>query len=120
MISEQDKLKIGVEVDGKTHFDFTLRPQLVRDSVEAFDDPAARDNEAYAGLVMRAKQITSLGDLKPEQITPDLLMNMHDVDMAIVMEAGARLQARLNRFRDGVEEPAKAAPGANEGGVSTS
>ena len=33
MIKETGKLNVGIEVDGKSHLDFELRPRLVRDSV---------------------------------------------------------------------------------------
>lgn len=120
MITQSDKLKVGVEVDGKVHLDFTLRPRLVRDSVEAQEDERAQVNPAYEGLVMTAKQLVQLGDLPKEKITPDLLMDMHDLDMQVILEAAAKLQGRLATFRGQGEGVAQAAGGVNEGGVSAS
>ena len=111
MMTETGKLKVGVLMDGKRHLDFVLRPRLVRDSIEAQEDERAQSNVAYEGLVMTAKQLTKLGDLPKEKITPELLMEMHDIDMQQILEAAARLQVRLTNFRVEGEGSAQADAG---------
>lgn len=111
---EHGALPIGIEVDGKVHRDFTLRPRLVRDSVAVLEDARAQSNDAYRGVALIACQVVQLGTLKPEQIDTELLLSMFDTDMATIMEAASRLEGRLMTFRDDGEDTAAAAPGAGE------
>jgi hypothetical protein len=120
MITQDGKLKVGVEVDGKVHIDFTLRPRLVRDSIEAQEVERAQTNPAYDGLVLTCKEIIKLGDLTKEQITPDLLMEMHDIDMQEILGAAEKLRARLATFREESQVAAPAADSADEGRVLAS
>lgn len=120
MIKETGRLNVGIEADGKTHLDFELRPRLVRDSVAVVGDERARENPAYEGLAMTCMQIVKLGDLPKERITPDLLMDLHDVDMSVILEAAERLRARLATFRAGSEKPAAATVSADENRVPAS
>jgi hypothetical protein len=100
MITQKVTLPVGIEIDGVLHRDVVLRPQKVRDSVEAMEDERAAKNESYLGLMMQAKQIVSFGTLKTEQINADLLMELFDLDMAEMMGAARKLQERLKTFRD--------------------
>lgn len=111
MITEKGTLSIGVEYEGKTHKDFELRPQIVKDSIDAIEDDRARKNDSYLGLCVLAKQITRLGDIPKEKITADLLMNMYETDLAVISEAARRLQKRLQSFRGESETPQKANTG---------
>lgn len=117
MITQDGKLKVGVEIDGVVHVDFTLRPRLVRDSVEAQEDERAQTNAAFDGLVLTCKEIIKLGTLTKEQITPDLLMDMLDIDMQEILGAAEKLRARLATFRAESQTPAPAAGGPDEGRV---
>ena len=92
-------LPVGIEVDGVLHFDFELRPQLVRDSIEGVQDAKANDNPSYLGLVMLASQIMSLGTLPKEAINAELLMNAYELDMQELMRGSAQLGEQLKTFR---------------------
>jgi hypothetical protein len=120
MITVKGTLIVGVTVDGTEHVDFELRPRLVSDSVEAAEDERAQGNPSYEGLVVTAKQLVKLGTLKPDQITPELLMGMHDIDMQEILVKSKELEARLRRFRSEREKSAQAAGGSVEGGVPAS
>lgn len=98
-LKEKGTLLVGVEIDGKTHRDFVLRPRLVRDSVEVLEDEKAQNNDAYRGVALISRQIEKLGELTSEQITTDLLLSMYDADLAVIMEANSRLEVRLSNFR---------------------
>lgn len=111
MITQQGTLPVGIEVGGVLHRDFELRPQKVRDSLDALEDERASSNESYLGLLMTAKQITRLGTLKPEQITVDLLLDAFDIDIQVLMEGASTLRERLKTFRAKNEELAALATG---------
>ncbi len=113
MITEKGTLIVGVEYAGKAHKEFELRPQLVRDSVDAIEDDRAERNESYFGLCVLSKQIVKLGDIPKEKITTELLMDMHEVDLAAISDASRRLQKRLQSFR-GQSEASKEAHTGND------
>jgi hypothetical protein len=64
------------------------------------------------GLLLQARQIVSFGSLEPEQVTPELLLDMYDVDMQVLMGGAAKLRERLKTFRDENKEPAQDTTGA--------
>ena len=114
-LKESGTLPVGVEVDGKFHYEFTLRPRLVRDSVDVLEeDSRAQNNDAYRGVALIARQIESLGDLEPEQITTKLLLSMFDTDLAAIMEANSRLEGRLKNFRTQSKNTPASASGIGE------
>jgi len=98
LMNETGALPVGITVDGVVHCDFELRPQTVRDSIEALADPKA-DNSGYFGLMLLAKQVVRLGDLSADKITADLLLDAYEVDMQVLMEGAANLRNRLKTFR---------------------
>jgi hypothetical protein len=100
MITEKGKLLMGVEHGGRVHRDFELRPQLVRDSVEAMEEDRARLNDAYCGVCIMAKTILSLGDIPKSEITPDLVMSLTEVDSEALVRAKGVLEGRLRSFRE--------------------
>ena len=115
MITETGSLVVGVEFNGKRHNDFSLVPQLVRDSVEILEGPdAARaaKNDSFFGVCLLTRQIEKLGDVPKKDITPDLVMSMTDVDFQAISKAREALEQRLRSFRGETEESKKASPGA--------
>ena len=121
MITEKGTLPIGVEFNGKLHRDFELRPALVKDSVEAMEDDRARKNKNYLAIAIMARQIVRLGndklDIPKDAITPALLMEMYDQDLAVMAEAAGRLRERMARFHGGDGGTQKTATGAPADGV---
>lgn len=99
MIKEHGELAVGIEFHGTIHKDFTIRPALVRDSVEAIEISRARQNDSYLGLCTLARQIEKIGAIPKDEITADLLMDMYEVDLSIITEASRRLQKRQRSFR---------------------
>jgi phage FluMu protein gp41 len=113
-LTEDGLLPIGIEVAGAVHQAFTIRPRLVRDSVDVLTDPLAQDNDAYRGVALFARQLVSLGTLQAGDITTELLLGMYDTDLGAIMAAHGRLEARLQTFRGGSQVAAAGASGAGE------
>lgn len=98
MITQKGSLVIGIEYDGKIHKEFELRPQIVRDTVNAFEHPKF-SNDMYAGLILLSMQILKLGDIPKEKITPELLLELYEEDLKILFSAKEELANRLKSFR---------------------
>jgi phage FluMu protein gp41 len=117
MMTETGTLPLGVRWDGEAQRDFEVRPQLVRDSVEAMEEPRALGNDSYLGVCILARRIVRIGRIPKAEITPGLLMDMHEADMAAITQACVRLEKRLLSFR-GEDAPAKeGGSGGPEAGV---
>lgn len=99
MITEKGTLAVGIEHGGKTHKEFELRPQMVRDSIDAMEDERAVKNNSYYGICLLAKQVKILGEIPGENITPELFLDMTEVDFKILMEGKEALDKRLSTFR---------------------
>ncbi len=115
-LRESGTLPVGVEVDGVLHREFVLRPRLVRDTVEALEDPRCADSEAYRGVALTARQIAQLGTLPAEKIDIALVLDMLDVDLGEIMAAADRLERRLLSFRGPGAGATQAASGPAAGG----
>jgi hypothetical protein len=88
------KLIGGVEFEGKVHRKFTLRPLLVRDSLETLE--VCKDKDAqYVELVLLARRIVMLGEIPKERITGEMLMDMMDGDLEILFQASIDLQKKI-------------------------
>jgi phage FluMu protein gp41 len=112
MITEKCALLVGIEHNGKVHFDVKLRPQKVGDAIEALENDRARNNDSYLGLCVLAKQMVQLGDIPAAEITPELLMELYETDMSVINEALRRLQVRLTSFRGADKNASQADSGA--------
>jgi hypothetical protein len=98
-ITEKGTLIVGVpDESGKIHKDFIMRPQLVKDSVAVLEDEQAVLNDAYFGAGVMAEQIETLGTLKKEEITTELVLNLTDVDFKVLLEKKEALEKRLRGF----------------------
>ena len=117
MMTERGTLPVGVEFEGRQHREFELRPQIVRDSIEAMEDERAQKNKNYMALAVMARQVVRLGDIPKEKITAALLMEMYDQDLAAMAEAAGRLRQRMARFHGGDGGPEKIESGAPADGL---
>ncbi len=99
MLTEKGTLPVGVEFEGKVHREYELRPQQVKDSVEAFEDARARKNDAYFGVCVLGRQMVRLGEIPKEEITPAFLMEMYDEDLKELQGARERVEEKLRSFR---------------------
>lgn len=111
MIQEKDTLILGIEHGGKTHKGFTLRPAKVKDTILALqENEMAMTNDQYLGVCVLARQI-QIGDIPKADITPDMLMEVYQQDMAIITAANTRLKERIAGFRDKDQAPEETDPG---------
>ena len=117
MMKESGTLIVGVKYADKLHKEFELRPQLVSDSVDAMDNDRAKSNDSYLGLCVISRQLEKLGDIPREKITPELLMGMYQVDLAMISEASRRLQKKQRSFRGENTTAEKDHPGAAKAGL---
>jgi hypothetical protein len=111
MMKGEGTLPVGVEFEGVTHRAFVLRPEKVRDSIEAMEDEKAKTNNTYLYIATFARQIEKLGDIPKESITPELLMDMTEVDFEEMERAKKALELRLKSFRgegDKIPDPGAA------------
>ena len=124
MITEKGTLPFGVEFEGTTHRDFELRPQFVRDTVDIFEDPdmaarATRNNQFFAACLF-AGRLVSLGEIPKEQITPELILDLHQDDYDEILAAAKRLEEQEATFRGKTAPVEKDSAGTPEGGAAVS
>ena len=117
MMTERGMLPIGVEFEDRLHREFEIRPQLVKDSIEAMEEERAQKNKNYMALAVMARQVVRLGEIPKEKITAALLMEMYDADLAAMAEAAGRLRARMARFYGGDGGPDEIESGAPAHGI---
>lgn len=86
-------LETGALVDGVTHRDFELRLPTVRDNIDAVDEVGSTNGVALSAAIL-ARQLVRLGTLKPEQITFDLVADLHPSDYNQLEEAAAELEKK--------------------------
>lgn len=87
------RLPGGVLVDGVKHRDFTLRLPTVRDNIEAVDEVGSTNGIALSTAIY-ARQLVKLGTLKPEQITFDLIADMHPGDFNVIEGKATELEKK--------------------------
>lgn len=117
MITEKRTLKIGVEYNGQIHRELEVRPRLVKDLVSAGSSPLVEQNKNTYELCCLAAQIVRLGDIPAEEITGELLLEMHADDFDVLAEAAEKARQRAASFRSAQENDQKADAGADETGV---
>lgn len=93
-ITQAGVLPIGVEVDGVLHRNFTLRPAVVADNIDAINEVGSGNAVALNAAVF-ARQLVQLGTLPPKQITYDLVAGMHVADFDALDQAAIQLQKKL-------------------------
>ena len=101
-LTEKGVLPIGVEYQGAMHREFELRPLKMKDSFNIKNRPyaeKAQENSEYMGLCMFAARLEKLGDIPKEAITPELLLEAYDDDMAVIMAADERIKKNLKSLK---------------------
>ncbi|MGC4076289.1 MAG: hypothetical protein QM702_04505 [Rubrivivax sp.] len=93
-ITQDGVLPIGVEVDGVLHKDFTLRPALVEDNIEAIN-LVGSGNAVALNAAIFARQLMRLGSLAPKQISYRLVAGMHVADFDELDRKALELQKKL-------------------------
>ncbi len=94
MKTAEGKLKIGLEFEGKNHVDFSIRAPKVKDSLEAIDEVGESSGLKFM-LATYARQILVLGDIPKEKITTELLLELYDIDLAIIQKVSEEYEKKL-------------------------
>ena len=119
ILTETGTLPDGIEEGGVIHREFELREQLIRDSVEIYDDPelvSRSENAAYAGVALMSRRITRLGEL-PTPISVNQLLDLTEADYQALTLAAARLAERRRSFRAKTTDGPAAGAGAAQAGA---
>jgi hypothetical protein len=98
-LTEEGSLLIGVEYNGARQKAFELRPQIVKDVMEAMEDERTKGNETFLTVCVFSKIITKLGEIPKDKITPDIILGMAEADFEVLEEARQRLEKRIRSFR---------------------
>ena len=94
MIRESGTLLVGVEYEGKRHKEFTLRPAIVRDSIEAHKEAEGKGDMVFAVCAL-ARQVETLGEIPVEKITGELLCGLYDADLEILQKARETAEKKI-------------------------
>jgi hypothetical protein len=119
MMTEKGELPFGIEHNGKTCREYTLREQLVRDAVEVLegnDAERAGKSDSFYGVCIMAKRL-SIAGIAAEEVTVDLLMGMVQEDYNELAAADKRLKEKRRTFRGAAQAAAKTPDRTAQAGV---
>ncbi len=75
-----------VDGAGRLHREGTMRLATAKDEILPLADARVRNNRAYMAVVLLARVVTRLGDLKEDQITTDLIESLFAADLAYLQD----------------------------------
>ncbi len=78
-----------VDASGETHREGRMRLATARDEIEPLRDPAVRENEAYLGVLLLARVITSIGTVT--NVTPEMVEGLFAADFDHLQKLYERL-----------------------------
>lgn len=117
MVTVTGTLPVGIEFEGQTHRDYTLRARLVRDSIEAGEEMSGNTSDSRLGLAILVRQIVSLGSIPREEITTEMFLDAYDEDLGELYRADMEVAAKLKGFCSQDQGPATADNGLAQNGV---
>jgi hypothetical protein len=79
-----------VDAHGAVHRDGTMRLATARDEIEPLRDASVRQNEAYVTVLLLARVVTRIGEIR--NVTPELIEQLYAADFDHLQ----RLYERLN------------------------
>jgi hypothetical protein len=79
-----------VDAGGNVHREGTMRLATARDEIEPLREVEVRQNQAYLAVLLLARTITRIGDIR--EITPELVENLYAADFDHLQ----RLYERIN------------------------
>ena len=85
-----------VDASGAVHREGIMRLATARDELEPLRDPAVRENDAYLTVLLLARVVTRIGDVR--EITPAVIENLFAADFDHLQ----RLYERVNSDGDSV------------------
>ena len=78
-----------VDASGETHREGRMRLATARDEIEPLRDPAVRENEAYLGVLLLARVVTSIGPVT--DVTPEMIEGLFAADFDHLQKLYERL-----------------------------
>ncbi|MDO8654189.1 MAG: hypothetical protein Q7R66_18615 [Undibacterium sp.] len=94
-ITVNRKLQIGVVVGDITYKSFTVRPAILRDSIEAIEDLGAECSQARLRVAIEMRQ-TTFDDMPSEARNIDMFMSLCDKDYGIITDALNEVEKKLS------------------------
>jgi len=88
-------LPIGIEIDGQRYKEFSIRPAILRDSVEAVEEVGGDAGGVRLRYAVMARRLSFTG-LDQEHVTLDLLMGLLDRDGVALEQASADVEKKLD------------------------
>jgi hypothetical protein len=81
----------GYELDGVTHRRGKMRRATAADEILPLGDPRVTKNPAYLVVILMARVITQLGDLRGERIDTHVVENLFASDLAMLQDLYNRI-----------------------------
>jgi len=78
-----------VDDAGRLHREGVMRLATARDELMPLRDPRVRDNEAYLTVLLLARVVTRLGDVR--EVTPAVIEGLFASDLAFLQDLYARV-----------------------------
>ena len=122
MLKEKGTLPIGIEYGGAVRRAFTIRPQKMRDSVDARgseDIDRLNANSEHMGLYLLARRVDIAG-LPKEAMTLDFMLDLWDDDVNAILAADGRLANAVRKFCGAATDAPATDAGDNEDGIQLS
>jgi len=90
-------LPIGFEIDGKRYKEFSIRPSVLRDSVEAIEELGGEVSGVRLRYAVMTRRLSFTG-LEQEHVTSDLLMGLLDRDGFALELASDAVEKKLDEL----------------------
>ncbi|KAF0235347.1 MAG: hypothetical protein FD177_101 [Desulfovibrionaceae bacterium] len=96
MLTVKGTLLYGyVDAEGKAHAAFEMRMPTLEDMEWAIENAPEGASPARMARYIWARTLVSLGELTPEQITPELLAGLHYGEYNVLEAAEVELKGKL-------------------------
>ncbi|HWQ14145.1 MAG TPA: phage tail assembly protein [Roseiflexaceae bacterium] len=80
-----------VDREGNIHRQGTMRLATALDEIAPMRDPRVRSNQAYLVIILLARVITRLGDLRDSEINPGVIESLFSADLAYLQDFYRRI-----------------------------
>lgn len=109
------RLLYGVDFNGVLHFDYAVRIPVMRDIYDALDETEEVTGSSTGGkadiyyrMALMKRTITKLGDIPPDEITTDLLLDeLLEEDYSILDAAQTAAKKKRRELRSAAEPSGK-------------
>jgi hypothetical protein len=92
-ITHKSKLPVGIQIDGNTVKDFTVRPATMRDNIAAIEELGDDAPQISLRIAIQARQVSFDGS--DEVMTTDMLMDAYEADYSAIADAIGVVEKKL-------------------------